>query len=267
MERRESMRVWMLPCVVGIVTGINWPSQAQEALVPDPLQIAPAPAALPPEAPPESCAAGHDRSADRILWAERGVPVQTLVPREVITERREPALEVAYREEKRVFTEMVVKEREVEKDVPCTTMQPVTELDPHTHCLVTVLKPVTQVRRVKDMVFSVVPEERVEMVKIPYLRRVEEVVPRRTLILEYRTEMQRQEYPVPIPCGSVVPQDRVLLVPKVPLPDLHTHLHFDQPTPSPIPAELPPKKGEQPPESHPGGAAGREAVMGRREGG
>jgi hypothetical protein len=132
----------------------------------------------------------------------------------VVAQERRPTLEIAYREEKRVFIETVMKPREVEREVACATVQTVTEVDPHTGCAVVLSKPCTEIKRVKETVYEPATEERVVIVRTPYLRRVDVVVPRKTLILEYRTDMQRQEYPVRVPCADWVNRDRVLQAPK-----------------------------------------------------
>jgi hypothetical protein len=140
-----------------------------------------------------------------VLWMEQRVPVQVLVPREVVTEVLRPSYEIIYRLEKRTVTNVVMKSREVLREVPKTTMVPCTETDPHTgHCS-TVLKPVVEMTVRKDVEFYAVPEEKVELVKVPYLREVEEKVRRKTVLLESLTEMQRRGYAVPVPGPEVRP--------------------------------------------------------------
>jgi hypothetical protein len=154
----------------------------------------------------------HERPSVKILWMEREVPVQVLTPREVIIPEKYPTLEVAYREVKRKVIEIVMKPREVTREVPCTTLQPCTVCDPHTGCCTTVMQPVTVMKLRKETVFYPAPEEREIVVKVPYVKEAEEIVPRRTVILEYRTEMQKRPSAVAIP-GPVF-GDRMLLAPK-----------------------------------------------------
>jgi hypothetical protein len=194
----------MLAPVAGILAGLTLPAMAQEELPPAPPPVAEIPAA--------PCAPDCERPGIRILWMEHEVPLQRIVPREVITEEKTSTLEVAYREEQRVVCDIVFKPREVMKPVNSCTLQPVTETDPCTGKCCTVMKPVTEVKVVKATEFVAVSEERVVVVKVPYLKPVEKIVPHRNVLLEYRTETRREGCPLAIP--DVVPHERVLVAPK-----------------------------------------------------
>jgi hypothetical protein len=206
------------PCLAAALVALAArPGAAQERppgteAVPPPATAAPpaAPApALPAPAPDTHC------GTNRVLWMERQVPVQTLVPREIITEERTPTLEVAYREENRTVTEMVVRSRDVERQVPCTVMKPVTETCPETGECTTVWKPCTEIRTVREPEYYSVPETRTVVVRVPYLRPAELVVPRKTVAFEYRTAMQIREEPVVIP-GPEIPPTRWVMPPEPP---------------------------------------------------
>jgi hypothetical protein len=146
----------------------------------------------------------------KVLWAEHDVPIQRLEPREVITEIKRPTYVIEYKEVKKQVTDIVIKTREVTREVPCTTMQPCTVTDPHTgHCS-TVWQPVTEIKVVKEMECSSVPETREVTVQVPYLKQVEEIVPQKTIILEYKTVMQKRGCPVVVPGGAVL-RDRWLV--------------------------------------------------------
>ena len=150
-----------------------------------------------------------------VRWAEHDVPLQSLRAREVLRLVEQPTLEVAYREQKKVITEVVIKSRQVEQQVLCTVMREVQVTDPVTgHCS-TVLQPCTEVKVVKDIVYEAVPEERTVVVKCPYLRQTTEKVPVKDLLLEYRTEFRKEGFPVVVP-GNEIPPRRVLLAPKLP---------------------------------------------------
>jgi len=143
---------------------------------------------------------------------DRLVPIQRLVPREVITEVRTPGQEVAYREEKRVITEMVVKSREITRQVPCTVMKPVVEDCAETGKCTTVMKPCVEMKTVKDVEFYTEPVERTLVVPVPYLRPVEVVVPRRTIVLEYKTILEKRQQAVIVP--AEIPPERMVITPK-----------------------------------------------------
>jgi hypothetical protein len=203
------MRRARWPALVALMALAVRPGAAQERLpVPQPV---PSPT---PEAAPASLSALPPGCGVKVLWLEHSVPVTRLVPREVITEERRPSLEVAYREEKRVITEMIVKSREVEKQVPCTVMMPVTETCPETGECKTVYKPCTDIRTVKETEFYTVPEQRTLIVRVPYVKPAEIVVVRKAIVAEYRTILQKKEQPVVLP-GPEGRPDRWILAPKV----------------------------------------------------
>src|SRR5262245_59079600 len=116
--RGRTMKIRMLSGVAAGILAAALPCPAQEKLPPPPERpapekAAPAPEQLPPAVELQSVppADGCDGPAPpcKVLWVERPVPLQTLVPREVITEQKQKTLEVLYREEKRTFTEVVIK--------------------------------------------------------------------------------------------------------------------------------------------------------------
>lgn len=170
----------------------------------------PTPAENPPpaEAPtlPPGCGV-------RVLWLDHWVPVERLVPREVITEERRPSLEVAYREEKRTVIETVLKSREVERLVPCAVLKPVTETCAETGQCTTVWKPCTEMKPVKELEYYAVPEPRTIVVQVPFVRAAEVITPRRTILIENLTIMQKCPEAMVIP-GPTGRPDRYELVPR-----------------------------------------------------
>jgi hypothetical protein len=208
---------------VALLAGVTGSGAAQELPptpervpppVPNELPAAPAPVVAPAPLPEAGC------GPNQVLWMERLVPVHTLAPREIVTEERRPSLEVAYRDEKQVVTELVVRSREVERAVPCTVLKPVTETCPETGQCTTVWKPCTEIKIVKETEFYSVPEQTTLVVRVPYLRPAELVVPRKTIALEYHTALQKQEEPIVIP-GYEVPPTRYVMPPELPHPEGH----------------------------------------------
>lgn len=166
---------------------------------------------LSPIAPAEDCEAPCNPGI-RILWAETDVPVRTLVPREVIHQEKRKTLAVAYRAEKRVITEIVLKPCTVEKLVPCAVLKPVQVTDPVTGHCTTVMEPCTEMKLVKDTVYKAVPEQRTIQVNVPYLKEVDEVLLRRDTLLEYRTFLQKKPYPIAITHQE--PQPKTVVAPE-----------------------------------------------------
>ncbi len=74
-----------------------------------------------------------------------------------------------FHEEKQVVTEMVLKERQIDQQVVCDETRPVTVTDCMGHCHTEYqLCPVVKV--VKVTVFEPVPEQRIVLVRVPYLK-------------------------------------------------------------------------------------------------
>src|SRR5262249_55452526 len=156
--RRMMRKRIFMGLAVGVVALVIRPAAAQEK---EPL---PKQEPLPPakEAPPPLVPVPPPPPGSRCIKAlvlDHMVPIQRLVPREVITEVRTPGQVVAYRDEKHVITEMVVKSREVTRLVPCTVMKPVLEGCEAGKCT-PVMKPCVEMKEVKDVEFYTVPEER-----------------------------------------------------------------------------------------------------------
>ena len=205
------MKRMILPLVTfGMLAWTGLPGLAQEPIQP-PEKITPE--KLPAEQVPLAPLAPPDHSCPgiKILWLERQVPIQVLTPREVIIPQKRPGLGVAFREEKRVVTEIVFKPREVTREVPFTTMKPFTEVCPETGHCTTVMKPCTETRLVKDVEFCPTPVQRTIVIAVPYVKEIEEIVPNRTILLEYKTELQRCPAAIGVPTS--VPQTRWLLAP------------------------------------------------------
>lgn len=208
----------LLTVLIGAVALAVKPSQAQDTPQPVPELLASPTREVPLPGPaPTPCAKDcAPRPGYKPLWVEREVPIQRIIPREVITLVPTTTIEVAYREEKRVITEMVIKPREVERPVTSCTLKPVTVTCSTTGECRTVMQPCTEVKMVKVTEFVAVPEKRELIEKVPFLRTVEIQVPQKTLILEYKTEMKKVGGVVTVPCVQEVLPRRVLLAPPAP---------------------------------------------------
>jgi hypothetical protein len=204
--------LWVVAVAALATAGL--PAWAQEKEKPE---TAPVPEK---EKPAEEAPPGPSGCSFKILWAEQEVPIQRLVPREVIKVDKVPTLEVAYREEKRIAVEMVLKSREVEHEVPCTVVTEVKVTDPVTGVCSTVLQPCTTVKKVKDVEYYSVAEERPITVLVPYLKAAETEVVQKSILLEELTIMQKDGWPVRI--AAEAPRcDQWYLVPKPPCPSFY----------------------------------------------
>jgi hypothetical protein len=212
------MKAAILPLVTfGLLAWAGRPASAQDVIPPPPQEKqgekqgekVPPPPPLAPLEP--GCDHGHP--GVKILWMERQVPIQVLTPREVVVPQKRPTLVVEFKPEKREITEMVLKPREVTREIPFTTMKPCVEVCPETGHCATVMKPCTEMRLVKDVVFYSAPVKRTIVVPVPFVKEVEEVVPTRTIILEYKTELQRRPGAISVPTPPE-PQTRWMLGPQ-----------------------------------------------------
>src|SRR5437660_2721112 len=129
------MKTTILPLVTfGLLAWAGRPGLAQEVIPPpekQPEKQTEKPPLTPPLAPLEP-GCDHGRPGIQILWMERQVPIQVLRAREFIVPQKRPTLVVDFREEKRVVTEIIMKPREVTREIPFTTMKPCTEVRPAT---------------------------------------------------------------------------------------------------------------------------------------
>jgi hypothetical protein len=74
------------------------------------------------------------------------------------------------------------------------------------------MKPCTEIKLVKETCFVAVPEQREVVVKVPFVKSVEKVVPCKNILLEYRTEMRKEG--CAIQACDVVPGTRYFVAPK-----------------------------------------------------
>jgi hypothetical protein len=210
------MKIQLVPLVaVGMLAWGVQACPAQDTLprpekIPEKIPEVKPPALPPIEGCPKPCA-----SVTKVLWYERDVPVQIIVPREVIQTDKVPTYDLGFRPEKRKVTDMVMKPREVSRVVCYMALEPSVVTDPCTGECSTVLKPVERTRIQKDLEFVAVAVEREVIVQVPFLKEVEEVVPRTTVLFEYHTVMQKQGFAKGVP-SEAAPQTRYLAAPQLP---------------------------------------------------
>jgi hypothetical protein len=141
-----------------------------------PPQVLPSPPVVPPLSPDvvaPSCAPCPARTiaVPRLTLMEQ--QAATTIPQMRVREEvvgRAVGLDVEYREQKQVVVEWTLKPREIVKDVPCTTMVPVTITDPCTGQCRTEYKSCPVVRQVRLTVYDPVPVERIVVVAVPCLK-------------------------------------------------------------------------------------------------
>jgi hypothetical protein len=188
----------------------------------------PTPPATLPAAIPETCPAPcapivqktiHTRNVYLVeKQAACTLPQLSLRAVEVCREKR-PTLEITYNEQRQVCTELVLKPREIEQEVCCTEIKPVTTIDPCTGCPCTVHQAVPVTKKVKITVYDAVPEQKEYIVKTPCLKPGEQdvivkklvldattipAIEKRMTALETRCDMNYQiAVPQPPPCPPV----------------------------------------------------------------
>lgn len=179
-------------------TMLALPCLAQETLpTPTPL---PKPAQV--EAPP--CGMVEcKKQTYQLHWLERDVPCVEAKPvlKEVKTDCVKQSLEIDYNTHSKVCTEMILKPCEVIKEVTICTQKPRVVTDPCTGCSSVVFDPVTETKQVKEITYQLVPQEKVVMVRTPFLKPVEIPIVRKSLVLEYpvETTTRRERFGVLVP--------------------------------------------------------------------
>jgi hypothetical protein len=196
------MRFLTTLLVAGVVlnTWAQAQEQPREGEKPPVTEKPPTPKPVPP--PPCGVSAPPGCPNVKILWFDRFTPATVLEPREVITFETVPSLDVVYKIEKQVVEELVVKSREVQQPYTCTTYVPVKVTDPHTGHCTTVMEPRCETKMRTVTVWYAEPEKRELEVEVPYLDRFEDLLERRAILLEYRTELQRSGGAMRIDAGE-----------------------------------------------------------------
>jgi hypothetical protein len=189
------------------------PSAAQEKVpppVPAPEKNAPAapeklpaPLTAPVVEPAPGCGIDGDKPCPTtVLWIDTAEIGTLLVPREIVTKLTRPTMAIAYRQDKRVVSEIVIRSRLVDKQEVCTVLKPFTEVDA-TGCAVTVMREVPEVRTVKELEYYPETVQKTLIIPVPYLKPAEEVVVQKSILLEYQNELRKKGYAVRVPGGEV----------------------------------------------------------------
>jgi hypothetical protein len=208
---------------VALVALMARPCAAQEKSLPQvapekslPTQPEKTPAApAPVEAPAPACGAdGVQPCPTTVLWFETTEVGCVLVPREVVTPLRRPTMAIAYRPEKREVSETVIRTRLVDRQEVCNVLKPCTEVDA-TGCEVTVMKEFPEVRTVKEVEYYPDTVKKTLIIPVPYLTKAEEVVPQKSILLEYQQELRKTGHAVRVP-GGEWKKDQYILAPKPP---------------------------------------------------
>jgi hypothetical protein len=115
-------------------------------------------------------------------------------------------LDIDYKEEKFVCTEMALKERTVEQEVACCKVEPRTTIDPTTGKTCTVYEEVPEVKKVVVTVYELVPVQREYVVRVPCIKRTDTDMIVKKLAVDHVTEPaieQRLQAKI-IPCEAHV---------------------------------------------------------------
>ncbi len=213
--------LWVLPAwadepPVRLPESVPPPIPAPEAM-PAPLP-APAPEACPAPCVPECLKV---RTTYRLHWLERDVPFsrEKYEVKEIVNDDIKCYLDLDYTETTNVKTELVLKPREVLKEVTCCTQKPISTVDPCTGCPKICYEPVTETKTVKEIVYDLVPEEKVYKTRTAYLKPKEQPIHVKTLALQCTTEcgVRKERFGVVVPCEET---ERILTPPPPPLPPL-----------------------------------------------
>lgn len=194
------MKSWLLSAVAAGVLIV--PCQAQEKpAAPPPVEVLPAPT---PEGAPPAC--GYIESCKttwQLHWLEREVPgvVSKPVLREVTTPCTKPSFEIEWNQAVVTKTEVVLKPREIVKEVTICTQKPKVVKDPCTGCSTVIFEPVTETKLVKEITYCLESEEKTVTVRTPFLKPVEIPIVRKSLVLDHECEnvVRRERFGVLVP--------------------------------------------------------------------
>ena len=192
-------RTWTI-VTLGLLAAAGLPCFAQERGPGEPIPA--------PQGPLDPCC------GNKYLWVDYWVPVRTLYPRDHVTTEKCSTWVVKFKEEEQTFTEMVVRPREVSKEVTYCTTEPVTTVDPVTGHSTTCMQQVTKTKTVKETIFESVPEKRVLKVQRPILAQETAEFQHVTTIYEWKTDMVKKGCVVSMPGGEVANKYDCIVAPK-----------------------------------------------------
>lgn len=187
------MKTWML---TGLAAGLlALPCAAQEQL-PPPKENA--------ETPPPACNYVEScKTTYQLHWLEREVPcvVNKPVLKEVTRPCFKPSYEIEWNQAVVTKTELVLKPREVIKEVTICTQVPKVVKDPCTGCSTVIFEPVTETKQVKEITYCLDTQEKTVGIRTPFLKPVEIPTVIKSLVLEYETEavVRKERFGVLVP--------------------------------------------------------------------
>lgn len=114
--------------------------------------------------------------------------VMRCIPREVIEQRKICVMVPEMKQEKRTITVCKSVPREIEREVTCTKMVPVTCTDPCTGCCYTVCKPQCYTVKVKQIVCDLVPEQKEIVVNVCSYHPEERTIQCKRCVIDYKPE-------------------------------------------------------------------------------
>jgi hypothetical protein len=180
------------PAALGLLVYFSSQSPAQEPVrepKPEPLPV-PKAVELPPPCA-SGCQVEKTISIPKPLLVEEqtAIAVPKLRLREQVVGRDHiQKLELTWKEEKHVITEMKAVPRTVEQQVCTTKVVPKTTTDPATGKPCTVYETVEEVKTVKVQVFDMVPVQKEVIVRMPCVKPVDQEVEIRKLVVDETKE-------------------------------------------------------------------------------
>jgi len=135
-------------------------------------------------------------------------------PQDYIREEACTTWDVDYDDKEITVTEMVLKPRDITKEVTYCTTEPVTTTDPVTGHCTTSMQEVTRTKMVKDTIFEYVPEQRKIPVKVAKLVQKTAVAQRKFTIYEWKTDMVQKGCAISAPGGEVANTHSCVVGPK-----------------------------------------------------
>jgi hypothetical protein len=160
------------------------------------------PRRLPTEPAPAPVLHGCEKcyTTYHLHWLQREVDKEQANIKDYTCEECKPTLKLQWPEQQVRRCELVLKPREIVKEVTCCTMKPTVETDPCTGCSVTVFKPVTETKRIKQLVYDLCPEEKAVRVQTGCLVPDIKVVKVKRLYLDWTHVKLREDFGVLVPC-------------------------------------------------------------------
>jgi hypothetical protein len=194
--------------LLSVLAGAALPCQAQEKELPRELPSPKKEASLPTR--PEPCC------GIKVLWVDYFVPVKTLYAKEYIREEECGTWEVAYKDEDRVVTEIVITPKDITKEVTYCTTEPITTTDAVTGVCTTTMQQVTRTKLVKDTIFEAAEVKRTLKVPVAYLVPAKQTILHKYDIYEWKTDLVMKGCAVSAPGGETANTHQCIAPPPMP---------------------------------------------------